>query len=204
MTLEETATRLPLFPLNTVLFPHCQLPLQIFEQRYIRLVRECTRDNSSFVIVLTSESNQAGTAPTLYTIGTCVDITDWSTLDNGLLGINVTARQRVRISQPSACDDGLLTAAIEPVPDTIRQDDLLDEYTDLQDTLKQLESHPFVEHFNIDIDYSNSVDVCNKLSYLLPVSSLDKQVLLEITDCEEHCRKLRHMLLHLQNHGQQP
>ena len=56
---------------------------------------------------------------------------------------------------------------------------LLDEYTDLVDTLKQLEQHPFVAPQGIELDYSNVVDVCNKLSYLLPVSSQAKQSLLE-------------------------
>ena len=33
--------RLPLFPLNTVLFPGVSLPLQIFEERYKLMLREC-------------------------------------------------------------------------------------------------------------------------------------------------------------------
>ncbi|WP_031506647.1 LON peptidase substrate-binding domain-containing protein [Streptomyces megasporus] len=35
-----TTTRLPLFPLNTVLFPGLVLPLNVFEQRYRALVRD--------------------------------------------------------------------------------------------------------------------------------------------------------------------
>lgn len=32
---------IPLFPLHTVLFPEGQLPLRIFEVRYIDMVRQC-------------------------------------------------------------------------------------------------------------------------------------------------------------------
>jgi len=38
------ATTLPLFPLNTVLFPHGPLPLRIFETRYVDMVKRCMRE----------------------------------------------------------------------------------------------------------------------------------------------------------------
>ena len=44
--------RLPLFPLNVVLFPGEQLPLHIFEPRYRRMVRECLDAKSSFGMLL--------------------------------------------------------------------------------------------------------------------------------------------------------
>jgi len=44
--------RIPLFPLNVVLFPGEQLPLHIFEPRYRRMVRECLEANSPFGMLL--------------------------------------------------------------------------------------------------------------------------------------------------------
>src|ERR1700682_2414094 len=44
--------RLPLFPLNMVLFPGEQLPLHIFEQRYRRMARACLDQHTSFGVVL--------------------------------------------------------------------------------------------------------------------------------------------------------
>jgi|SRR5579883_3502504 ATP-dependent Lon protease len=44
--------RIPLFPLNVVLFPGEQLPLHIFEPRYRRMVRECLDARSSFGVLL--------------------------------------------------------------------------------------------------------------------------------------------------------
>ena len=43
---------LPLFPLNTVLFPGGPLPLRIFEQRYVDMVRHCMRQQSGFGVLL--------------------------------------------------------------------------------------------------------------------------------------------------------
>lgn len=42
------AVRLPLFPLNTVLFPDGLLPLRVFEARYMDMVTRCLRDGASF------------------------------------------------------------------------------------------------------------------------------------------------------------
>ena len=44
--------RIPLFPLNVVLFPGEQLPLHIFEPRYRRMVRECLETSSPFGMLL--------------------------------------------------------------------------------------------------------------------------------------------------------
>ena len=46
---------LPLFPLNTVLFPGGLLPLRIFEPRYLDMVGRCMREGADFGVVLISE-----------------------------------------------------------------------------------------------------------------------------------------------------
>ena len=40
---------IPLFPLRTVLFPGGYLPLRIFEQRYLTMVRDCARNDTGSV-----------------------------------------------------------------------------------------------------------------------------------------------------------
>jgi len=47
--------RIPLFPLNVVLFPGEQLPLHIFEPHYPRMVRECLDAQSPFGMLLALE-----------------------------------------------------------------------------------------------------------------------------------------------------
>ena len=46
---------LPLFPLNTVLFPNAQLPLQIFEERYKRMLSDIMDSDSMFGVALIRE-----------------------------------------------------------------------------------------------------------------------------------------------------
>lgn len=44
--------RIPLFPLNVVLLPGADLPLHIFEPRYLEMVNRCLKEKSVFGILL--------------------------------------------------------------------------------------------------------------------------------------------------------
>jgi Lon protease-like protein len=44
--------RIPLFPLNVVLLPGADLPLHIFEPRYLEMVNRCLKDKSEFGVLL--------------------------------------------------------------------------------------------------------------------------------------------------------
>ena len=52
-----SAARIPLFPLNIVLFPARAVPLHIFEPRYREMTRHCIATQSPFGVVFT-ESNK--------------------------------------------------------------------------------------------------------------------------------------------------
>ena len=188
-----------MFPLNTVLFPGCSLPLQIFEQRYLRLIKTCMRDGHGFVVILISAGKEVGDTPETYSIGTYVDIIDWEMMDNGLFGITIKARNRVRVTNPSAQDDGLMTGEVEMLPSGDDSDiDSLSRIPDLIDVLKLLEQHPYIEKLATTVDYSSTLDVCYKLSQLLPLDPLVKQSLLEIDHLEEKIDRLRGLINRMQ------
>ena len=86
-----TANESPLFPLRTVLFPGGQLPLRIFEPRYVDLIRSCLRDSSSFGVVLIRDGDEARLSeeyevPRLFQLGTLAEIVDFNQLSDGLAG----------------------------------------------------------------------------------------------------------------------
>jgi Lon protease-like protein len=66
-----------LFPLNTVLFPGSTLPLQIFEQRYLTLIKDCMKQQNGFVTVLISEGKEVRKTPHIYSTGCYVEGIDW-------------------------------------------------------------------------------------------------------------------------------
>jgi len=172
--------KLALFPLNTVLFPGSILPLQIFEQRYLNLIKECMKQQTGFVTVLISEGKEVGATPQIYRVGCYVEIIDWQSLPNGLLGISVQAKYRVRLSDSSARDDGLLFAEATSLESAF--DDSLElpkGFEPLSATLQQLLKHPFAQHYEDTINFDKASDVCFRLSELLPISNKHKQLLLE-------------------------
>jgi Lon protease-like protein len=74
---------LPLFPLNAVLFPNATLPLQIFEDRYKDMLRDCLDSDSRFGIVLIKEGQEVGDPSTPYNVGTVAHILQVSEVRNG-------------------------------------------------------------------------------------------------------------------------
>jgi len=175
-----------LFPLNTVLFPGSILPLQIFEQRYLHLIKDCMKQQTGFVVVLISEGKEVGAAPQIYSTGCYVEIIDWESLENGLLGVTVKAKYRVHLSNSSVRDDGLLFAEATQQVSTLDDNPVLpDAYKALPETLIQLMNHPFAERYKNSVDFSNTADICYRLGELLPVSNKEKQLLLESETTEQ-------------------
>ena len=80
---------IPLFPLNTVLFPDGLLPLRIFEPRYVDMISECLKSGTGFGVCLISDGQETGQAASIYEIGTLANIVDFQTEEDGLLGITV-------------------------------------------------------------------------------------------------------------------
>lgn len=54
-----TIMRIPLFPLDTVIFPGSALPLHIFEERYREMVGECLKDDRPFGVVRAERTEMA-------------------------------------------------------------------------------------------------------------------------------------------------
>ena len=88
--------KLPLFPLNSIIFPGGVLPLRIFETRYLDMVKECSRNQSEFVICLIKDGGEVGNAAKHQNIGTSCRIIDWETLPDGLLGVTAQGQARVK------------------------------------------------------------------------------------------------------------
>lgn len=89
---------MPLFPLNTVLFPGWPMPLHIFEPRYLEMVRTCTENKSPFGILLIREGKAEGD---LYVephdVGCMVAITQMEQLEDGRLLIMTVGQERFRV-----------------------------------------------------------------------------------------------------------
>jgi Lon protease-like protein len=84
---------LPLFPLESVLFPGALMPLHIFEPRYRLLIRRCIERQQPFGIVLIRSGSEVGGGAEPYAVGTEAKIVAESPLPDGRSYI-VTRGQR--------------------------------------------------------------------------------------------------------------
>ena len=89
--------RLPLFPLNVVLFPGRYLPLHVFEERYRLMIRHCLAGDRRFGVVLISSGSEVGEPAVPEKVGTIAKIDEVRTLDDGRMLIGVKGEQRIRI-----------------------------------------------------------------------------------------------------------
>ena len=106
--------RLPLFPLHTLLLPHTDLGLHVFEQRYRDLVSECLGNTREFGVVLIKRGNEVGGPADPYPVGTAASIAGYARLPDGRYLLEVEGTRRFRIlshgangSYPSAEVDWL-------------------------------------------------------------------------------------------------
>ena len=109
---------LPLFPLQTVLFPGGVLPLQIFEVRYLDMVGRCHKAGTPFGIVsLTRGSEVRRPAPgpsgdgfaheAFETVGTLAQIEHFERPQPGLMRIRCRGTQRFTLSASEQLKHGL-------------------------------------------------------------------------------------------------
>jgi Lon protease-like protein len=92
-------TTMPLFPLNTVLFPGMVLPLHIFEPRYRLMIRRCIKLNDPFGVVLIKQGREVGGGAVPYEVGTSAHITSVERLPEGRMNIQTVGYKRFRIER---------------------------------------------------------------------------------------------------------
>jgi uncharacterized protein len=137
-------TRLPLFPLQSVLFPGGALPLRIFEVRYLDMIGRCHKAGEPFGVVCLSEgsdtrrrvSDDGSGKPTgdgfaheaFLPVGTLARIDRLERPQPGLMMIGCVGTQRFRVQRSEQLKHGLWVADVEliaddsvvPVPDDLQ------------------------------------------------------------------------------------
>lgn len=175
----------PVFLLPTVLFPGGHLPLKIFEPRYMDMVRECCANQSFFAACLLDPAQKAGERMTHMRVGTLAEITDFSTLDDGLLGITTTGRQKYLMEATRMRDNGLMVADVHVYENPARIE-LPEEFSVLSMICARFmeELGDRYPEFTPD-DLQDSAWVGYRLAELFPYTMEEKQVLLQIDDALE-------------------
>ena len=178
----------PLFPLPTILVPHGKMSLQIFEQRYLNLIKQCLRESTTFGLIQLQKGSELmrdgrRSPPIVASRGTVAAIVDWDQLSNGLLGVTIQGQQTFLANALSVAADGLVVceAEFEPVLESVPMQSVWDG---LAEVLASLETNPHVESLQLQVDYQDAWQVGYHLLQLLPLEESLKLELLSPTSIE--------------------
>jgi Lon protease-like protein len=172
--------QIPIFPLNTVLFPGGPLPIRVFESRYIDMVSRCLKSETPFGVLLIKEGEEAGTATT-YEVGTLAKITDFYQGSDGLLGITACGGQRFRLMSNERQHDGLNIGQVELI-EAEASLALPEKFRALPEMLSHVLDDLGRLYEAQDRRYEDAVWVTYRFLEILPIDLERKQLSLESSD----------------------
>jgi Lon protease-like protein len=183
------ATELPLFPLQSVLFPGGLLELKVFEARYLDLITACLRDNAGFGVVCLkrgSEVRRTDQQVAFESVGTRAELLDVDSAQAGILAVRCRGTERFRVEASRQQPDGLwlaTTTPIEPDREVAPSARLEAAARGLADAIAALTSQgmqPFLEPHRLD----DAGWVANRWCEILAIPMPAKQKLMELMDPE--------------------
>jgi Lon protease-like protein len=196
---DPVLTELPLFPLQSVLFPGGLLPLRIFEVRYLDMIGRAHRDGTPFGVVSLTEGAEVRRAPapgsetsdqgarhdTFHAIGTLAHITELTRPQPGLMMIRCTGGSRFRLARSEQLRHGLWVgqaSLLPPDADMSLPEDLRIAEQTLQQLVRQVREQ--VGEAALPLQGPWRWDDCgwvaNRWCELLPLEAAQKQRLMEL------------------------
>jgi uncharacterized protein len=185
---------LPLFPLQSVLFPGAQLQLRVFEARYLDLVSRCLREDQPFGSICLRQGTEVRSGSDepvqLESTGVLAKIEEVDAEQAGVLRVRCLGTQRFEIEEPVQQADGLWTARAWLVDDdTIAAppEAMVPTVRALANAIGALErkgGSPFIKPYRFD----DAGWVANRWCELLPISLAAKQKLMQLEDPQMRLR----------------
>lgn len=190
----DNARELPLFPLNTVLFPSLPLPLHIFEERYKLMIGTCVVTDNLFGVCLIKEGVEVGGPAEPFEIGTVARIAEVERLPDGRMNLMTFGQRRFRLEELIQREPYLVGRVVVLEPDGEPAADEL--VTDVADRLL---------HYLRDVrgaarlpDRAELVADVDRLSYLaaatLGLPARERQSFLETDSAADRLQQARDLL----------
>ena len=195
--MSDTATHLaglPLFPLQTVLFPGGVLSLKVFEPRYLDLVSRCLRQTTPFGVVCLNqgtETHTPGAARVRFElVGVLAHLEEVDAEQPSILRVRCMGGQRFRSDTAKQEEDGLWIADVTLLPNDAvglpppEQAATVIALTNAIESLRQQGHVPFAEPYRLD----DAGWVANRWCEILPISLAAKQKLMALEDPQMRLR----------------
>ncbi len=193
--------RLPMFPLQSVLLPGEDLPLQIFEPRYAQMVRDCLQDNNPrFGTVLISQGREVGGGEMRCDVGTVARITECVEIaGSGRFMLHCTTAERIKVCEWLP-DDPYPRAVVEEWPDESGESVSAGQLEELEDRMMALfariaEARDFPvpdreEVLGSSLDFSDAGERLYALASRIPIGPADRYSVLSSPTAHERLTAL--------------
>jgi Lon protease-like protein len=179
--------KLPLFPLNTVLFPGTPLHLHIFEERYKEMINHCITNKLPFGVTLIKQGVEAfGPLAEPFSIGCTANIYQVQELKTGSMNIVVYGQDRFRVLSIVRDELPYLTGRIKLYPLIAYNKDRLIVNRDKLFSYVNRYTQNLIKAGKTQFDPEdipeNPINLANYAAAILQIAPLEKQRLLSF-DC---------------------
>jgi uncharacterized protein len=177
----------PVFPLSSaLLLPGGQMPLNIFEPRYMAMVDEAMAGSRLIGMVQPSfaDKNELRETPELCEVGCLGRITHFAEVDDGRYHVTLTGVSRFRIEHELPVNTAFRQCKVLPFLSDLEPEKGA-EQVDRQQLLKAFKSYLDANGMDADWDSvgrANTAILVNALSMMSPYGPAEKQALLEAPD----------------------
>jgi len=175
---------IPVFPLpNFIIFPHITVPLNIFEPRYIEMIKDSMKLNK-MIGLIQPKTNSINSVPELYNVGCLGEITNLKHTSNGNYLIDLHGLSRFRVIKE--VKNNKLYRECEINFDQFKGDLNLQKqelkFSDLELVFKNLktlfEKNGYIINWK-SLEKQDLNETINALAMASPFSLEEKQILLE-------------------------
>ena len=191
--MSEPAVHLPLFPLQTVLFPGGTLPLHVFEARYMDLVTRCLKDDAVFGVNLIAQGSEVGAPAVPHAVGVSARIISWDMPQPGVLNVVTCGERRYRIRRTELGPNGLLLGEVDWLAQTPPAS-VADEFAVLVTLLRAIVDDAGATRFPPPHRYDDADWIGMRYAEVLPIPALARQRLLELDDARSRLEIIRRFL----------
>ncbi|MGE0210076.1 MAG: LON peptidase substrate-binding domain-containing protein [Parvibaculaceae bacterium] len=184
---EDLPRRVAVFPLpGALLLPRTELPLNIFEPRYLQMVGDALSGSRIIGMVQPASEEEAGEKPSVYKVGCAGRITSYSETPDGRFLITLSGICRFRILRELDCATPYrqVEADYEAFTDDL-EPGRGEGHVDRALLLKTFDAYLKANNLQADWQEVNAAPteaLVNSLSVMSPYAVKEKQALLEAAD----------------------
>lgn len=195
---------IPVFPLRgAILLPYCVLPLNIFEPRYLAMVRDTIASDGVIGMIQPRPSKEDQMSPKglpqIYGIGGAGRIRGVEETDDGRLLIELVGLSRFQILEEIKTDTAYRQARVDwtPFMDDLLTPDFDEHVFDREVLLETLDTYLHKHGMDADfesVDEAPDVVLVNSLSMIVPLPPTEKQALVEAVSIADRAQALETLM----------